>query len=153
MTTTINDRIQALEDEIAALKLECLNAMPTMIQIPERSYSVSETPVTVAQYKHYCNATGKTMPEQLVSREDDNPITHVKWEEANQYCEWLSERTGTKCRLLEEDEFEYCCADHVNGTEETAVFEQPHITAVKTKKPNKFGLYDMLGLVWEWQNS
>lgn len=147
-------KIAELKEELNMLEKQLERekyVLPKMIEIPRRKYSFSETPITVAQYQVYCLSTGEIMSEQPTPHNDNNPVVNVTWFEAKKYCEWLSKELGVPVRLPMEDEFEYCCADHQVGTEATAVFDCGTITQVKTKQPNKFGLYDMLGLVWEWQ--
>ena len=39
--------------------------------------------------------------------DDDLPVIHVSWNDANAYVQWLGERTGKKYRLPSEAEFEY----------------------------------------------
>jgi formylglycine-generating enzyme required for sulfatase activity len=80
--------------------------------------------------------------------------------EAVRYCDWLSKMTGHKYRLPTEAEWEY--AARAGGAplkpegkdlDEVAWYwdnsdQQPH--EVAKKKPNAWGLYDMLGNVAEW---
>ena len=81
---------------------------------------------------------------------------------AEQYCRWLSFRTGKKYRLPTEAEWEYACRAVVlpaGPIEDKALLDgcawyagnaegTPHPMA--TKQPNAWGLYDMLGNLAEW---
>ena len=92
-----------------------------------------------------------------------NPVENVLWNEAQAFCQKLSEKTGKKYRLPSEAEWEYACRA---GTQTSYYFgDNPDLlkeyacygnnSASKThpvgqKKPNNWGLYDMHGNVWEW---
>lgn len=92
------------------------------------------------------------------------PITDVTWEEAMVFCSRLSQREGRTCRLPTEAEWEYCCragttapwfwGDRIESLNEYVVWRSngdtnsPH--PVGSRKPNPWGLYDMLGNVDEW---
>jgi formylglycine-generating enzyme required for sulfatase activity len=132
---------------------EEVSALPKMIEIEDRSYSVSETPITVRQYRTFCTETGRDMPAQPGQSGDDFPVVNVTWHEATAYCDWLSQKTGKVVRLPTEDEFEHFAGDHREANPQIAVYGQSSIRPVKTKEPNKYGLYDVLGCVWEWQEN
>ena len=77
---------------------------------------------------------------------------------AMEYCRWLSQVTGKAYRLPTEAEWEYAARAGETGAAPADLDDQawhsgnaketPHV--VGTKKPNAFGLYDMLGNVAEW---
>ncbi len=93
----------------------------------------------------------------------DQPVESVSWAMAKAFCDKLSATTKRTFRLPTEAEWEYACragsttkyyfGDNQNQLGEYAWYDknsnsQTH--QVGQKKPNKWGLYDMHGNVWEW---
>jgi formylglycine-generating enzyme required for sulfatase activity len=92
------------------------------------------------------------------------PAISMTQHAANKFAEWLSAKTGEYYRLPTEAEWEYACragsptgipsagldeyAWHANNS--AAQFMSKTYHNVGTKKPNAWGLYDMLGNVMEW---
>lgn len=129
-----------------------------------KTFSIAKTETTVAQYRAYCNATGKAMPQTPSwGWIDDHPIVNVSWSDAIGYTDWLADKTGKNYRLPTEAEWEYAARGgnksgeykysggrslDVVGWYEGNSGRQTH--AVAQKRPNELGLYDMSGNVWEW---
>ena len=99
------------------------------------------------------------------------PVENVTWNDAVQFCQKLSQKTGKTYRLPSEAEWEYACRagtttpfyfgetitpDLVNysgnypyGAASKGLY-RAKTTDVGSFPPNAFGLYDMHGNVWEW---
>ena len=92
-----------------------------------------------------------------------NPVENISWNDAQSFCQNLSEKTGKKYRLPSEAEWEYACragtqtryyfGDDVTQLGEYAWYyghSDSKTHPVGEKKPNNWGLYDMYGNVREW---
>ncbi len=88
---------------------------------------------------------------------DGFPAISMTQHAANKYAEWLSAKTGEFYRLPTEAEWEYACRagsaappDNLGDYAWYSANAQGKYQKVESKKPNAFGLYDMLGNVAEW---
>jgi len=94
---------------------------------------------------------------------DEHPVVCVNWNDAKEYCIWLSEKTGENYRLPTEAEWEYAAragtatkwsfGDDEKELKEYAWYDENSgnkTHPVGDRKPNPWGLYDMHGNVWEW---
>ncbi|MGD0092422.1 MAG: formylglycine-generating enzyme family protein [Planctomycetota bacterium] len=91
------------------------------------------------------------------------PVETVSWEEAEEFCKKIAEKTGQAVRLPTEAEWEFACragttTTYYSGDADTDLGRvawhggNSDMTThpVGQKEPNAFGLYDMLGNVREW---
>jgi formylglycine-generating enzyme required for sulfatase activity len=93
------------------------------------------------------------------------PVINVTWDEAQKYATWLSKLTGKHYRLLSEAEYEYATragmrtpypwgdaigTNRANCIDCGSRWDKRQPAPVGSFAPNAFGLYDMVGNVWEW---
>ncbi|MCF7975597.1 MAG: formylglycine-generating enzyme family protein [Phycisphaerae bacterium] len=122
---------------------------------------------TPAQMKqHEIDAMTRPTPvygDMTMGHPDECPAIAMSWQNAMIACQWISEKTGKTYRLPTEAEWEYACragssgrfasGDDLTQLQDMAWYldnsdKEPH--DVGTKKPNAWGLYDMMGNVREW---
>jgi formylglycine-generating enzyme required for sulfatase activity len=119
-----------------------------------KSFALAKTEVTKAQWR----AVMGTDSSRWGDCNDDNcPADGVGWKDAKEYLRRLSLKTGKTYRLPSEAEWEYACragAQHEYCGSDTrdavASYRKSFPSAVATKQPNAWGLYDMTGNVAEW---
>ncbi|WP_158231110.1 formylglycine-generating enzyme family protein [Rhodopirellula bahusiensis] len=105
---------------------------------------------------------------------DDVPAVNISWHQAVAFCEALSKKEGKTYRLPTEAEWEYACRggfkaayNHVldrrypwkntwckERMKSTSAYDNLENSYVAREvaqfKPNRYGLFDMHGNVWEW---
>ena len=122
-------------------------------EVEVKAFSMGETPVTQAQWE----AVMGNNPSRFKGL--NRPVECVSWNDCQEFCRKLNELVpGLDARLPTEAEWEYAARAGTTGPrygelDEIAWYSgnsdsQTH--PVREKKPNAFGLYDMLGNVWEW---
>lgn len=130
-----------------------------------KSLAVSQYEITFAQWDT-CTTFGDCpqLSDSGFGR-DQQPVIGVTWEEAQHYAAWLSKMTGNTYRLLTEAEYEYAARagtttaypwgnDIGKGNSDCydcgTRWDNKTPAPVGSFSPNAFGLYDMVGNVWEW---
>lgn len=133
-----------------------------VITVPD--FNISETETTVRQYRAFCHATGKRMPQEPEwGWQDDYPVVGVNHFDAQVYIGWLNEVVGPGHRLPTEAEWEYAARGGIESEDREYAGSDDldevgwhkdnsgrMVAPVRSKKPNELGLYDMSGNVMEW---
>ena len=136
-------------------------------QVNVPAFSMGKFVVTQEQYQQII---GKN-PSYFTEKGAKRPVEQVSWNNAVEFCQKLSQKTGREYRLPSEAEWEYACRGgtttpfhfgetittdlaNYNGTDTYASGPKgkylQQTTDVGSFPPNAFGLYDMHGNIWEW---
>ena len=123
----------------------------TCREIEIKPFYLLQIPVTADLYAF-------VMGEGIALPGDGLPAVNVSWLEANDFCRALSEAAGLCFRLPTEAEWQHACRAGGGGYQYGEIDDiawhqgnsngMPHKTGEKA--PNPWGVYDMLGNVWEW---
>jgi formylglycine-generating enzyme required for sulfatase activity len=134
-------------------------------QVTVPAFYAGKYPITQEQWQA---VIGNNPPDFKGAK---RPVEYVSWNNAVNFCQQLSDKTGKNYRLPSEAEWEYACragtttAFHFGETiTPDLVNYHGHLpyagapkglfrretTSVGSFPPNAFGLYDMHGNVWEW---
>ncbi|MBU5450396.1 SUMF1/EgtB/PvdO family nonheme iron enzyme [Acetivibrio sp. MSJd-27] len=125
------------------------------------SIYVKRTSVTNAEYAEFVTATGAQAPSNwsdgtYPAGEDNYPVNLVSYEDAENYCDWLTEQDGVDTyRLPNESEWELAAghmpkdADFNCGVNDgrTPVEQYADVTR------GAHGAIDFWGNVWEWTST
>jgi len=124
-----------------------------MVSIPGKNYSIGKYEVTQSQWQ----AVMDNNPSYF-KKGGSYPVEFVSWNLVQEFVRKLNTKTGNKYRLPTYDEWVFAAQAGTSGVRYGEVDDiawyhgnsggttQP----VGQKQPNAFGLYDMLGNVWEW---
>jgi hypothetical protein len=127
-----------------------------------KPFDISIYPITNVEYEEF--DPEHRLKRNDYSNQDDQPVVHVSWEDANKYCQWLSGKTGAVYRLPTEGEWEYASSgnglrrypwgdeepttEHANYRESQIGRSTPVGSYSLGMTPE--GMFDMSGNVWEW---
>ena len=95
------------------------------------------------------------------------PVVRVSWDDASAFCTWLGRKTGRSVSVPTEAQWEYACragtttaysfGDDSSRLRDYAWYmdnaldkNEKYAHPVGMKKPNRWGLYDIHGNVYEW---
>ena len=131
-----------------------------------KEFYLGKYPVTQEQYQAIMGNNPSYFKDN-----PKNPVEKVSWDDAQEFCQKLKDKTKKNYRLPSEAEWEYACraetttafyfgetisTDQVNydgnytfGKGKKGVYREK-TTPVGSFPANKFGLYVLHGNVWEW---
>ena len=130
-----------------------------------KPFYISKYEITFEQYDAFTETVGKAKRHDLGWGRGNRPVVDVNWDDIQEYIDWLNDVTGETYRLPTEAEWEYAAKGNTGidqygwgnqfelnkancrgcGSQWDGISTAP----VGSFEPNKFGLYDMHGNVWE----
>jgi formylglycine-generating enzyme required for sulfatase activity len=137
-------------------------------------YQIGRFPVTNAEYACFVLAGFHRPPDHWPNRWvpeglENHPVVNVSWEDAEAYCEWISQITGRQYRLPTEEEWEKAARGGLPETrrypwgdewrsETCNTIELARRTTCSVHEfeqvnASPFGAVDMAGNVLEWTDS
>ncbi len=141
-----------------------VNELPFALETPihqvsiSYSFFVSQFLITQEQYEFVMGQNPSNF-----RHETNLPVENVSWFDAKNFCRKLSQVSGKNVRLLTETEWEYVCragssTEYFFGDDDKSLAEYAWFESnshgkthpVGLKKPNDWGIYDIIGNVWEW---
>jgi formylglycine-generating enzyme required for sulfatase activity len=111
----------------------------------KKPFYMQKTVVTQEQWAEVMGSPGP--------KEPNLPVTEVSWNDARWFIEKLNKQTGKKYRLPTNKEWVFACGEDPENLDDYAWNvgnSNNRLHQIAQKLPNDYGLYDMLGNIWEW---
>ena len=124
----------------------------------KNTFHLGKFEVTQAQWKKVMGSNPSYFQHDEVKNADQHPVESVSWKDVQSFIKKLNKLENGKAtyRLPTEFEWEYAAragaTDDISWADINATAQIAKLTTqpVGQKQPNAWGLYDMLGNVWEW---
>ena len=152
-----------------------LNSESPQHSVSIKPFYMGKFTVTQAQWRAVAalpQVSRALNPDPSKFKGNNLPVEQISWEEAVEFCQRLSQKTGRIYRLPSEAEWEYACragtttpfhfgetitSDLANydgtdtyASEAKGTYREKTTPVGSFQVANAFGLYDMHGNVWEW---
>jgi formylglycine-generating enzyme required for sulfatase activity len=147
---------------------------PEMVVLPS-GLAISQMPVTRRQFSNFAQAVGFQQDgwgcvwQQPEFKQDDNhPVVCVSMRDALRYAEWLSQVTGGQYRLPTVEEARFAAmggeagpywwgqnvgVNRANCRACGSKWDGKGTAPVGSFSPNRYGVYDAAGNVWQWTST
>ncbi|MGB1020325.1 MAG: formylglycine-generating enzyme family protein [Flavobacteriaceae bacterium] len=147
----------------------------SLLQAASLVFKPTDGPVNLNNYGNWWHWTYQASWRQpqgkgsTIKGKENHPVVHVSWDDAMAYAKWANKRLPTEAEWewaakggVEENEYPWGKEGVLVGAAKANSWEgafpykndlrdQFFYTApVASFEPNRFGLYDMAGNVWEW---
>jgi formylglycine-generating enzyme required for sulfatase activity len=132
-------------------------------------FSIGKYPVTNREYQAFIKDAKYQPPtgwdgDQFPAEKGGHPVVNVSWNDANEYCKWLSEQTKKQYRLPTEAEWEKAARGEDGrvypwgnefdakkaNTIESGIGKTSEVGQFSPQGDSPYGCVDMAGNVWEW---
>lgn len=115
-------------------------------------FAAGKRPVSNAEFRAF-----RPSHHSVANDNDEAPVTDVSWEDAVEYCRWLSAQSGRPYRLPSEAEWERAARGGLEQKKYPWGDEAPAVLAAATAdghraevRPNPFGVIAGSYNLWEW---
>lgn len=132
-------------------------------------YSIGKYPITNREYQAFVRDAKYNPPrgwdgDQFPDEKGSHPVVSVSWDDANEYCKWLSVKTKKNYRLPTEAEWEKAARGEDGrvypwgnefdlkkaNTKEASVGDTSEVGNFSPQGDSPYGCVDMAGNVFEW---
>jgi formylglycine-generating enzyme required for sulfatase activity len=124
-----------------------------------RRFAMGRYPVTFTEFDYFCEAIGRSKPNDEGWGRGRRPVINVSWTDAQDFVAWVARMTGKAYRLPTEAEWEYVCragtrtrfyrGDRLSIKHANYGSTAGQTTQVGAYPANPWGFYDMHGNIWE----
>jgi formylglycine-generating enzyme required for sulfatase activity len=127
------------------------------------AYRISRYEVTFEQYDAFCDDTNRNKPDDAGWGRGTRPVIDVTWDDANAFCNWLSQKTGNNIHLPFEAQWEKAARGtdqrkYPWGNADPSCDMTNYNYCIGRTMPvgsyvfdvSPYGVYDMAGNVYEW---